>query len=188
MRPAAYIAHHIPGRMRVRVPGAKSNPKLLRQINDKLARVAGIESVESSALTGSVLIRYDAKLYGELGRMLNGSGDSTMPFELRSSKPVASRPSSRSRGRRPRRRRSHIAAIVSDVFTEMDDVIRDATDNELDLKLLLPVVAAAFGLWVMPRAASTPLWLTLMIFSFHSFMTLNAEESVGAAMTEDALE
>ncbi len=183
MRPAAYIAHHIPGRIRVRVPAARGNSQLLRQIDEKLARVSGIESVESSALTGSVLIRYDPKLYGKLDRMLDGSGDSAMPFELTVPKTAATRLRARSR-RRKSRRRSHVAEAVSDLFAEFDDAIRDATDNELDLKVLLPVVAAAFGLWVLPRAASTPLWLTLMIFSFHSFMSLNAEDSLGLEAIE----
>ncbi len=187
MRPAAYIAHHTPGRMRVRVPEAKGNPQLLRQMEDRLARVTGVERVESSALTGSVLILYDPKLYGELGRMLDGSGDSAMPFELTAPKPSAARSRARSRRRKPSsRRRSHVAETVSDAFTELDDAIRDATDNQLDLKVLLPVVAAAFGLMVVPRAASTPLWLTLMIFSFHSFLSLNPEESIEAEAAAEA--
>jgi hypothetical protein len=183
MRPAAYIAHHIPGRIRIRIPAAKRNSQLLSQVGEKLAKVSGVESVESSALTGSVLIRYDPELHGKLVRILNGPGESAMPFELTAQKAPPARPRARSR-RRKSRRRSHVAEAVSDLFTEFDDAIRDATDNELDLKVLLPVVAAAFGLWVLPRAASTPLWLTLMIFSFHSFMSLNAGDSFGLEAIE----
>ena len=188
MRPSAYIAHHIPGRIRVRVPDAKGNPRLLREIGDKISQVAGVESVESSALTGSFLIRYDPKLYGELGRRLNGSGDSAMPFELTTPKPAATHSRARSRRRKPSHRRSHVASAVSDAFAEFDDAVRDATDNLLDLKVLLPAVAAAFGLMVLPRSASTPLWLTLMIFSFHSFLSLNLEEAIGAEEAAEAAE
>jgi hypothetical protein len=46
MRPEAYVAHHIPGRLRIRIPGAKYNPDLLDEIkrtNNRLPNVLDVE-------------------------------------------------------------------------------------------------------------------------------------------------
>lgn len=55
MRPVAYIAHDIPGRMRIRVADAKGNPRVVGDLVEKLGKVAGVESVEGSTTTGSML-------------------------------------------------------------------------------------------------------------------------------------
>lgn len=181
MRPVAYIAHDIPGRMRIRVPDAKGNPTLVRDLVDKLGKVSGIESVEASATTGSVLLHYDPELHGELGRMLKGSGESTMP--LRIEEPARRKPTSRPQ-RRKRPPQSALARAISETSAALDDAIREATDNQLDLRVLMPLAMAGIGLMIIRRPAATPLWLTLMIFAFNSFMSLQGpalDEEIAAA-------
>ncbi len=58
---SCYI-HHLPGRLRVRVPGLKGNPAGALEIVDGLTALDGVTGAEVNPITGSVLIRYDATI------------------------------------------------------------------------------------------------------------------------------
>lgn len=51
--------HHIPGRLRTRYPQLKNNPARARIVAAAICNIDGVLSVETSAVTGSMLIRYD---------------------------------------------------------------------------------------------------------------------------------
>jgi hypothetical protein len=51
--------HHVPGRLRVRIPAAKGNPIATERLTKKLNELRGIRSVAGNPITGSILIRYD---------------------------------------------------------------------------------------------------------------------------------
>lgn len=97
-----------------------------------------------------------------------------LPFVLET-KPPAALPRTRPR-KAPRR--SYLAAAVAGTVTEIDDTIREATGNALDLKVLLPLVAGGLGLTMLGESRRTPIWLTLLMFAFGSFISLHGEESV----------
>src|SRR5215471_4321858 len=82
MRPTGYVAHHIPGRIRIRIPAAWGDPGLLEQIRTVAESVPGVESVESNATTGSVLIHYSIDACQDFELRLSAAGHSG--FELRS--------------------------------------------------------------------------------------------------------
>lgn len=52
--------HHITGRLRTRYPQLKNNPARAKVVAAALRRIDGVLSVETSAVTGSLLVRYDA--------------------------------------------------------------------------------------------------------------------------------
>ena len=56
----AYVVHHIPGRVRVHVPKVKGNPGACKSINDMALSIPGIQRIQTSALTGSVVVHYDS--------------------------------------------------------------------------------------------------------------------------------
>ena len=56
------MAHALPGRVRLKIPGVKDNPELARQAQEKLGRVPGVQRVEANPATGSLLILYDSAL------------------------------------------------------------------------------------------------------------------------------
>lgn len=56
----AYVVHHIPGRVRVHVPKVKGNPGACNSINDMALSIPGIQRIQTSALTGSVVVHYDS--------------------------------------------------------------------------------------------------------------------------------
>jgi hypothetical protein len=59
-----HYLHHIPGRLRVKCASLKRNDEQVRRICDYLRGVDGVVEAEANALTGSLLIRYDADVVG----------------------------------------------------------------------------------------------------------------------------
>ncbi len=53
-----YMAHEIPGRLRVKLEKLRNNPYRLNEIKEMLTRT-GVHEININALTGSVVIVYD---------------------------------------------------------------------------------------------------------------------------------
>lgn len=185
MRPRAYISHHIPGRVRIKVPDAKRNPALLEKMREVILSAPGVKTVDCNPLTGSLLIHYSAHAH-ENPAFLSGSNGFASPFSLDPPDPPRSnRSGSRVRRRTAREREpSEAAQAIREFFVGLDDAIRLATDNQLDLRVLLPVAAGVVGFVLYPKAISTPMWLTLTIFAFSSFLILHPPGGVGAELAE----
>jgi copper chaperone CopZ len=172
----AYVHHHIPGRVRFRVPAAKGEEQRLRELSSAIAKVPGVNSVDYNPVTGSILIEYSPGEYRDLGSLDKSLNESGIPIEVkqRSVQQDDVSPSRNGRHHHPHHRKSHAAKVVDSFFRELDHDIRTATGNEVDLKFVMPLVVGVLGLISLRRTATTPLWLTLMIFAFHSFMNLHA--------------
>jgi hypothetical protein len=56
------MVHAIPGRVRLKVPKLRHNPTLARLIQERLGAVPGIQGVEVTPLTGSVVVRFDPQI------------------------------------------------------------------------------------------------------------------------------
>jgi hypothetical protein len=178
----AYIAHQIPGRLRLKIPAAKGRPDLLQRIVAAAGSASDVKSVECNSLTGSVLIHHAPQAYKSLDAFGSILGDSTLRVSVH---PSGSAAGGRSSGAASGQRAEPSAAAkaITSFFKNADREIRELTGNELDLKVLLPLVAGVLGLLALRRRATTPLWLTLLIFAFHSFLTLH-----GVAVAEEAEE
>lgn len=68
--------HHVPGRIRIKIPGLKRFPRRSEEIRRLLSGMDAVYSVTVSTLTGSVLIQYDADRAGmeEILETLNRHG------------------------------------------------------------------------------------------------------------------
>jgi hypothetical protein len=53
------IIHHLPGRLRLRVPEVKANGSYASSLETRLRTINGIRTAEANPVTGSVLIHYD---------------------------------------------------------------------------------------------------------------------------------
>jgi len=168
----AYVTHRIPGRLRLKIPAAKGRMDLLQQVAVAARSASDIDKVECNPVTGSVLIHHSPTASRSL---------ETLTSILRSSTPRVSvytrrsptRGRSAAAGSGERTGPSVAARSITSFFRNVDRGIREATDNEIDLKVLLPLAAGILGFLAFRRKAATPLWLTLMIFAFHSFLTLH---------------
>jgi hypothetical protein len=54
----SYYLHDIPGRLRIKTPAVKNNPKAADDIKNLLATLRGVNSMEFNLTTGSILIYY----------------------------------------------------------------------------------------------------------------------------------
>ena len=180
MAVAAYVAHQIPGRVRLKIPAAKGRPDLLEQIGAAPGSANDIKSVEYNSVTGSILIQYAPEAYKSLEALGSILSNPAVSVSVHASRPAGGVRSWHAR-RGEREEPSAAAKTITSFFKSLDQAIRDATGNELDLKVILPLTAGAMGLLAFRRRSmTTPLWLTLLIFAFHSFLTLH-----GVAGTEE---
>lgn len=53
-----YYVHHIPGRLRIRIPSLRNNPRQIDTVKT-LLDIKGAEKIRVNQLTGSVVITYD---------------------------------------------------------------------------------------------------------------------------------
>jgi hypothetical protein len=61
-RPTAYLAHAMPGRTRLRLPSFRDDIAGLSALGLTIAQRDGVAAVETSGVTGSVLVRHDGPL------------------------------------------------------------------------------------------------------------------------------
>jgi len=69
---------------------------------------------------------------------------------------------------------SHSAKMVFDWANAVDVGIKRATGNAVDLKVLAPLGLAVAAFMELGITASTPIWLTLGLFSFNHFVDLHS--------------
>jgi Heavy metal associated domain 2 len=56
--------HHVPGRLRVRIPSIKGNLAEASSLEKRIRAQRGVKNVQTSPLTGSVLVHYDPETAG----------------------------------------------------------------------------------------------------------------------------
>ena len=65
-----YYVHHVPGRLRVRIPQLKQYPRRIEKVRKAFACIGGIDCIEHKRTTGSVVVHYDPELMDD-SRILN---------------------------------------------------------------------------------------------------------------------
>ncbi|MGH8011674.1 MAG: HMA2 domain-containing protein [Candidatus Binataceae bacterium] len=162
-----YVRHHSPGRIRLRIPQAKRKPEALNRIAKIASALDGVRSADINSITGSVLIRCATGALKSLGVLATAFVDSGLPLKLVDLLAEAE-------GAPELEQYSLLARGLGSALLNADAVVRSATQNQIDLEILLPSIAGVAGLASLRNsAATTPLWLTLMIFAFTSFVALN---------------
>jgi hypothetical protein len=171
----AEVAHHVPGRLRIKVPSARGNVALLESLKQVFAGVSGIDSVIVKQESGSLVLHYDPRLEAqmeahfanyqhgrvEVKRERPGDEVETIAEQLEAEAEFLAG-------------HSEWARVAVDFFKQCDQQIRIATDNAIDLKIVLALglaVATFVGIGVH---AATPMWVTLVLFALTHFMEQHA--------------
>ena len=68
---------------------------------------------------------------------------------------------------------SEMYSSILDFLKGLNLEVKRATNNAIDLKLLLPLGLAAYSLFFVNTKENSPLWVTLLIFSIHTFVSLH---------------
>ncbi len=175
----AKIAHHVPGRMRVKVPNAKGNDELLAEIRQTLVGVPGIHNVEMNGATGSVTIHYCPDTHPELHASIDRHQE---VFAVAAER----RPPSTKLDEMTHliqeeaeflAEHSHTARLVVDFCSSLDKKIKQVTNNSVDLKVLVPLGLAAVMFVEIGATAATPVWVTIGLFSLNHFVELQAHQA-----------
>ena len=56
-----YYVHHVPGRLRIRIPAIRKNPKIAADI-ECLLGIYGVDNIKVNHLTGSVVVTFDMSM------------------------------------------------------------------------------------------------------------------------------
>ncbi len=173
---AVRIAHHVPGRMRLKVLGVPADPEFFATVQKIIAGLDGVESVRVNAPSSSIVICYspaDTVFYCRLQNdpHVNGwmrlQGDDALLAGIDVA--VASGASSYLA------KQSRLAESLMAGAEELDFRMRQASDGYVDLKLLLPLMFAVATSMRQARGTGTPMWLSLGTFAFNSFLSLHRE-------------
>lgn len=171
----AKVVHSIAGRMRVKIPAGKRNPHVLRNIKHSLAPIRGIHEIAAEPVTGSLTIHYSGYSPEHFRETLAEHGRATGLYDL--APPELTEVDKLAAGIQQEAdflaSRSELARSIVNTTKSLDVALKKATNNNVDLKVLLPLVLAAYTVFEYGAEASTPLWVTLGIFSFNSFVALH---------------
>ena len=169
------IAHQVSGRVRLKIPSAKGNPELLRQISDTFGVIPGFEHITVNATTGSVVLHYDTDQHHEFhGRFHEHVG------RAHDYQPPATEIDEIARKIEEEAeflaRNSETARAFVDFCKRADSEIKLATGNLVDLKIVLAVGIIGFTVVEIGAAAATPVWVTLTIFALNHFIAMHPHD------------
>jgi len=176
------VAHQVPGRVRMKIPGAKGNPEMLQQIAQTFAAIPGIERITVNPTTGSLVIRYDADQHDEfhghfhrhVGHTSGYRPPTTQIDEL--AEKIAEEAEFLARN-------SESARAIVDFFKKLDREVRTATNNNVDLTIVVAVGLIAVTVLEVGATAATPVWVTLTLFALNHVIAMHATHADEGAAT-----
>jgi hypothetical protein len=187
----AHIVHHTPGRLRLKLSGAKGNADFLAQVKESLGPMQGVREIEVNSVTGSVLVHYDPENFADFHHDVNDHASQNDLFAIQHQPPITKVDEAVDKMEREAEylaKRSHTARVVVDFLHDLDVKVKQTTNNAVDLKVLVPLALAVYSITVIELSAATPMWATLGLFSFNHFLELHQhvddpapEDGAGAA-------
>ena len=163
----AIVLHHVAGRMRLRVPGAKGNSKILEEIRRALLPLEGVRDVATNSTIGTVVIDYDAARAAEFPRRLTDHvADRKI---LRLQRAFASN--------------VETTTSITDESLEMlaekvNQKVQNATGSTINLKELFPFSLVIYAVLFVDKAVNAAQWLNWLQFAFSSYMELHQDKPV----------
>jgi hypothetical protein len=171
------VMHVIPGRLRLKIAQVRDNPDLARELYERLSGRRGIQRVEANALTGSVLVLYDAEEITSLESLLALAETLTPLFPELDIREIEKwlTPSGNGSGSNV-----SLAGGITTAIGALNAGVGKVTGG-IDLKLLLPLILFVFGIrgLLVAQKVVFPAWYDLLWFSFATFLMLNRSETRG---------
>jgi Heavy metal associated domain 2 len=165
------MAHHVPGRVRVKVPAAIGDESVLESLKQAFAVLPGVDSVTVRPSSGSLILHYDPKLTTDIKSQFatwkHEQIIMTDPFPGDEIEEVARTIQAEAEFLAGH---SKSARAAVDLFRKIDLQIRNSTGNEIDLKILVVAGLAVAAFIGIGMEASTPLWATLGLFVLNHFL------------------
>jgi hypothetical protein len=157
------VAHHHPGRLRLRSKGFEGGGKVRERATRALRGLSGVNDVSVAPHTGSVLVAYDPERIGPDAIALAVARAAGLElFE-------------------PARRHGdeeHPIDVVIDVARELNAGVSELTQHKVDLRLLVPAALAGAGAYafIVSKESRLPRWETLVYWAYSVFSIVNQRE------------
>jgi len=174
----AHVIHKISGRVRLRLPHAKNRPSRIEHVRKTLAGMPGVNRVEANPTTGSMLLHYDraqdsgdSDFLKNLAEFASKEGLFKLPGDQQEYDQLASDIETEAQ---LLARRSKTAEAIVDNVEAANILLKRATGNTLDLKIMFPLGLGALSAATLGAEMGTPVWITLALSAFHSFVSLHS--------------
>jgi hypothetical protein len=189
----AHIAHHLPGRIRIKIPAAKDDPALLDRVQKVFVGMPNLHAVIAKPESGSLVLRYDPNHEAEIERRMRELLKQALPKKARK----------KSNGELPGNEfdavtrqieaeaaflagRSQAAHVVVEFFKDVDRELKLATNNTVDLKIVLALGLAVATFLGVGAHAATPMWVTLALFAINHFLEMHPPHAAHPAAARPA--
>jgi hypothetical protein len=169
------IAHQTHGRVRMKVPSAKGNPELLREIGETFGVIPGVERVTVNEITGSVILHYDTDHHATFNdRLSQRFLSENQPYHppMTEIDSLAQKIEGEAEFLASH---SESAKAIVDFFKHIDREIKIASGNVIDFKILLAAGIIGVTVFEVGTTAATPIWLTLTIFSLNHIIEMQQQ-------------
>jgi heavy-metal-associated domain-containing protein len=177
---AIQIVHFLPGRVRVKLPRLKGNTSLAGEVERTLTALQGIRHVETSTMTGSVLVLYEPRLptsldleaVGSLMELANTLGLSFEDVDMDELQHWLHTVANGTRAETPTALGNRITAFFNNVNAGVPQI----TSGWGELRMLVPLMLAFLGLrsLLLTDNLPFPTWYDYLWFAFGTFAILNA--------------
>lgn len=180
------VEHQVPGRVRMKIPAGKGNAELLKQISDVFAVIPGIEDIVINPTTGSVIINYDTDFHDEFHgafREHHAAHNAAHGYGVPGVKHGAETEFDKLTNTIEAEAEflashSHSARAVVDFVKMIDHGIKNASNNNIDLKIVFAGGIIALTVLEVGATAATPVWVTLSLFTVNHFIELHERQSI----------
>jgi hypothetical protein len=169
----ARIVHQVPGRIRIKVTGAREDSEYFAVVRRLISELSGVESVRVNATSSSIVVAYNPSNLVFHFRLRESEKVSEWLDLTGGDGMIAAMDDAVTTGIRYLERHSRLAESVVSTAEQLDTSLRRASDGYLDLKVLLPLGIAAATSLHKARGKGTPMWMTMGIFAFNAFLSLH---------------
>jgi hypothetical protein len=156
------IAHHIPGRLRLRIPSLKNDPELAERLRRQLEQLEDVVAVDVRPISGSVVLQYQP----------NGRGPQGFVEALASLLPVEETPAARLPGLPSGESAGSLTADwMQREWLEANWGLKRASAGLLDIRTVVPFFFFFLGirqLLVQPALDPIP-WYVCFYYFFETF-------------------
>jgi hypothetical protein len=184
-KPSIRVAHSSPGRVRLKVRHGKRDPAVLEGVAESFRRIPGIERVETNPVTGSVTLKFDPDRQRQFMHEVERAG----ALSLGPPKTDIDKLADVIEGEAEfLAQHSAGARAFVDFVKGLDREVKVASNNSVDLKLLLAGGVVAAMVFEIGATAATPVWVTLLLFGANHFVELRASSEARKAEVREPAE
>jgi hypothetical protein len=180
------VAHSTQGRIRLKVRHGKGNPEVLNAVAESFRGIPGIEHVEINPITGGVILTYDPdrhiEFVGHVERTRAQAQDSRPPET-----DIDRFASTIQKEAEFLAEHSAGARVFVDFCKRLDRDVKVASNNNVDLKLMLAAGVVAATVLEVGATAATPVWVTLLLFGANHFIELHQKGHHAPNAVEDRI-